>query len=438
MIEDSTHRREHQRRRRPPPRPSPPPPSPHPNAPTRTPPIGRPRSSRSPGRAGTPGSPPARSRTPPRRSTPRTKGTAGSTGRPRVRSPAPRRTRPRRAPGSRWPRSARARGDGRGSAVPGPGRSNTVPKYRAVDGVARATGCVRLHDAGHEQPDVRERDRDQEHPPPAAEHGPGAHRRRAFARRRCPRPHPARRPRERREDEREHDRLPRGQRDADPAAHERPELDRLVEPHEERDEHHGRRVAERDPRAAQPSNARPFAERRGTPGPEQQPHRERRHREQGDAELDGRRAAGGKVRAGQARRVDGEIALEHQRHVVERTQVERPDPERAHERDVRDRERERRHGREDADPRDQQEDQEPPKDRRSPSGVLVGDRRAPTRRRHDRAARTSSATSVGVRPTRTPAASSASALAAAVPLEPVMIAPAWPIRLPGGAVKPAM
>ena len=49
-----------------------------------------------------------------------------------------------------------------------------------------------------------------------------------------------------------------------------------------------------------------------------------------------------------------------------------------------------------------------------------------------------SETSVGVRPTRTPLASSASALAAAVPAEPDTMAPAWPIVLPGGAVKPAM
>jgi hypothetical protein len=48
------------------------------------------------------------------------------------------------------------------------------------------------------------------------------------------------------------------------------------------------------------------------------------------------------------------------------------------------------------------------------------------------------AASVGVRPTRTPLASSASALAAAVPEEPETIAPAWPICLPAGAVKPAM
>ena len=51
---------------------------------------------------------------------------------------------------------------------------------------------------------------------------------------------------------------------------------------------------------------------------------------------------------------------------------------------------------------------------------------------------TSCATSVGVVPTAIPAASSASFLACAVPDEPEMIAPAWPIVLPGGAEKPAM
>src|SRR5688572_6312524 len=51
---------------------------------------------------------------------------------------------------------------------------------------------------------------------------------------------------------------------------------------------------------------------------------------------------------------------------------------------------------------------------------------------------TCSATSAGVRPTLTPLASRASALASAVPDEPVMVAPAGPIFLPGGAEKPAM
>lgn len=39
--------------------------------------------------------------------------------------------------------------------------------------------------------------------------------------------------------------------------------------------------------------------------------------------------------------------------------------------------------------------------------------------------------------TATPAASSAEILSVAVPLPPEMIAPAWPIRRPGGAVSPA-
>lgn len=43
----------------------------------------------------------------------------------------------------------------------------------------------------------------------------------------------------------------------------------------------------------------------------------------------------------------------------------------------------------------------------------------------------------GVFPTLTPAASSASCLAAAVPAEPETIAPAWPMVLPSGAVNPA-
>ena len=47
------------------------------------------------------------------------------------------------------------------------------------------------------------------------------------------------------------------------------------------------------------------------------------------------------------------------------------------------------------------------------------------------------AVSLGVLPTRTPTFSSASFLAWAVPAEPEMIAPAWPIVLPSGAVNPA-
>ena len=37
----------------------------------------------------------------------------------------------------------------------------------------------------------------------------------------------------------------------------------------------------------------------------------------------------------------------------------------------------------------------------------------------------------------TPADSNALILSVAVPLPPAMMAPAWPMRLPGGAVKPA-
>ncbi len=53
------------------------------------------------------------------------------------------------------------------------------------------------------------------------------------------------------------------------------------------------------------------------------------------------------------------------------------------------------------------------------------------------ASRISCAVSDGVLPTLTPTASRASCLAAAVPDEPDTIAPAWPIVLPSGAVKPA-
>jgi hypothetical protein len=53
------------------------------------------------------------------------------------------------------------------------------------------------------------------------------------------------------------------------------------------------------------------------------------------------------------------------------------------------------------------------------------------------ASRISSAVSDGVLPTLTPTASRASFLACAVPDEPETMAPAWPIVLPSGAVKPA-
>lgn len=62
----------------------------------------------------------------------------------------------------------------------------------------------------------------------------------------------------------------------------------------------------------------------------------------------------------------------------------------------------------------------------------------PIRRYRPRISTAIFATWVGVRPTCTPTASSASALACAVPAVPETIAPACPMVLPGGAVKPAM
>jgi len=55
----------------------------------------------------------------------------------------------------------------------------------------------------------------------------------------------------------------------------------------------------------------------------------------------------------------------------------------------------------------------------------------------ERISRMSDAVSDGVLPTLTPAASRASFLACAVPDEPETMAPAWPMVLPSGAVKPA-
>ncbi len=46
--------------------------------------------------------------------------------------------------------------------------------------------------------------------------------------------------------------------------------------------------------------------------------------------------------------------------------------------------------------------------------------------------------SAGLSATSMPAALRAASFSAAVPLPPEMIAPAWPMRLPGGAVRPAM
>src|SRR6185437_5511861 len=61
----------------------------------------------------------------------------------------------------------------------------------------------------------------------------------------------------------------------------------------------------------------------------------------------------------------------------------------------------------------------------------------PHDRGHATISRTRAAVSVGVLPTRTTAFSSASFFAWAVPAEPEMIAPAWPMVLPSGAVNPA-
>src|SRR5664279_2844256 len=61
----------------------------------------------------------------------------------------------------------------------------------------------------------------------------------------------------------------------------------------------------------------------------------------------------------------------------------------------------------------------------------------PRRHRDVMISRISRAVSLGVLPTCTPTFSSASFFAAAVPDEPETIAPACPIVLPSGAVKPA-
>ncbi len=52
--------------------------------------------------------------------------------------------------------------------------------------------------------------------------------------------------------------------------------------------------------------------------------------------------------------------------------------------------------------------------------------------------RSSAAISLGLSATGTPAAVSASILDLAVPSSPMIIAPAWPMRLPGGTDRPAM
>ena len=302
----------------------------------------------------------------------------------------------------------------------------------------RGNRLVGLHDPRHEQPQVREPETEHEHQPPPAEHRAGPDGRWSLTLGSHPRPQATERSGDRGDRQRERQGLPRGHRDPDPARDERSELHRLLEPHEERDEQHGRRVAERHRGAAQRSSTGAVAEPRRPPRPEQQPDGERRHGEQRDAELHGRGSPDGGARTGQPRHVDVEIAFDHEGNVMERSQVQRTDPERAGERHTRICEHGCCQSGYEADRGDRQEDQESSQDRARPSRRLVTDRRPGTRPGHDKVVRTSWATSVGVRPTRTSAASSASALACAVPLEPVMIAPAWPIRLPGGAVNPAM
>ena len=87
-------------------------------------------------------------------------------------------------------------------------------------------------------------------------------------------------------------------------------------------------------------------------------------------------------------------------------------------------------------------DEHPPGDR----GRIAADRDGAARcarsvhglRRQMVSSAASCAVSVGVVPTRIPRSSSAFCFADAVPEDPEMIAPACPIVLPGGAVKPAM
>ena len=72
-----------------------------------------------------------------------------------------------------------------------------------------------------------------------------------------------------------------------------------------------------------------------------------------------------------------------------------------------------------------------------PAGLGVGRRQAGAQASFRTTSTMASPASVGLRATVTPAPDSASILAWAVPLEPEMIAPAWPIFRPGGAVTPA-
>lgn len=79
--------------------------------------------------------------------------------------------------------------------------------------------------------------------------------------------------------------------------------------------------------------------------------------------------------------------------------------------------------------------------RRRPSRTYVyvpsGNDTGPGGSQPPRISRARRAVSDGVLPTLTPAASRASFFAWAVPEEPETMAPAWPMVLPSGAVKPA-
>ena len=204
-----------------------------------------------------------------------------------------------------------------------------------------------------------------------------------------------------------------------------------LQPHERGDDGDRERVHGSDHRAGEHASAerRAGTASRRPARSEEHPYREARPRQEREGDPAGRSARTGHV--------DRDLV---ERELVEPTELERG--------------REREPAAEDVDryrndlcrDRGRQERQQPALDRGRPRGpqprTAFRDVRLRGNRRrggdHPAAACTSSATSVGVRPTRTPAASSASAFAIAVPMEPVTMAPACPIRLPGGASNPAM
>ena len=135
--------------------------------------------------------------------------------------------------------------------------------------------------------------------------------------------------------------------------------------------------------------------------------------------------------------------LEHESDPVERVEDRSTDPGELHLRRLRTPQRRVQKEGQAFGQRSGHEDREPgPNGRRRPPAPEPG--RLPWdlgslvhHRPRETISRRISATSVELRPTRTPAASNASAFAWAVPVDPVMMAPAWPIRLPGGALNPA-